>query len=142
MHPQAESILTRHQLRKTTTRGKVLSVFLSREEALALDDLVLKLSELDRVTIYRTLVTFEEKGIIHQAVDGSRRTRYAICSAGCNESAHHDQHAHFRCTTCDQTTCLQDVAIPTLKLPEGYQVERTHLILSGRCNKCKGKSND
>ena len=33
----------------------------------------------DRITIYRTLKTFEEKGIVHGIEEGTTEVKYALC---------------------------------------------------------------
>ena len=58
-------------LRKTEVRIKVLREFLIADRAYGQGDLEARFENLDRITLYRTLRTFEQKGIVHQAIDGS-----------------------------------------------------------------------
>ena len=59
-------ILHRRQLSSTESRRKILTLFLNSDDALTHGDIEKEVgSKYDRVTIYRTLQTFEEKGIIH-----------------------------------------------------------------------------
>ena len=60
-------ILHRRQLSSTESRRKILTLFLNSDDALTHGDIEKEVgSKYDRVTIYRTLQTFEEKGIIQE----------------------------------------------------------------------------
>ena len=130
-------LLEDNSLRKTTVRKKVLELFMKSKEALSLSDIEGEFEKLDRITLYRTLKTFENKGIIHRAVDGTNHPKYAMCIADCSEHSHYDNHAHFHCTSCGKTICLESVQVPKIpNLPEGFIVEDTALIISGKCEGC------
>ena len=59
-------ILRRNHLSITESRKKILSLFLATPDALTHGDIERKAGEkFDRVTVYRTLQTFVEKGIVH-----------------------------------------------------------------------------
>lgn len=137
MEQKIIQLLKENGLRKTTVRIKVLQEFLEADRAYGQGDLEARFESLDRITLYRTLRTFEQKGIIHQAVDGSGKTKYAICVDNCDEHNHHDHHAHFHCKACDKTICLEDVEIPKVEIPTNYQLEQSHLVLSGLCEDCQ-----
>lgn len=129
-------ILQKHDLRKTAIRIQVLEVFLGKDEAISHSELEKELAETDRVTLYRTLKKFEESGIIHNAVDGTGANRYALCQGACEHHHHEDRHAHFNCNQCGKTFCLDEVVVPTIKLPNGYTQEAAHLIIKGTCEQC------
>tara|TARA_Y100000815_G_C13299767_1_gene484191 strand:- start:923 stop:1282 length:360 start_codon:yes stop_codon:yes gene_type:complete len=90
----------------------------------------------DRTTLYRTLKTFEDKGIVHQIDDGTGVVKYALCEPGCNCDIEQDLHLHFHCTQCDETVCLTDHKIPHINLPDGYTAEDANLVVKGTCDKC------
>lgn len=95
-------------------------------------------NQCDRVTIYRTLHTFLEKGLVHKVLDGQGSTKYALCHHDCSaEGEHHHDHVHFRCTHCEETTCLEHVSIPHVNLPQGYQAAEVNLLFEGLCPKCR-----
>lgn len=137
MSDVAINLLNQHQLRKTQTRISILEVFFANNEALGQAELEERLKKMDRITLYRTLRTFEQKGILHQAVDGSGKMRYALCSEGCSEHQHNDNHAHFHCEVCDRTICLDHIRTPLVDVPKGYAIKQTHLVLSGVCEACQ-----
>ncbi|MEM6316270.1 MAG: transcriptional repressor [Bacteroidota bacterium] len=130
-------VLKSNGLSKTESRKRILELFLESENALSIQAIENKLEKIDRITLYRTLKTFEAKGIIHKALDGTHHPKYAMCESQCNEHSHQDNHAHFHCTSCQQTICLESVTTPTIPdIPKGFQVKETNLILSGLCDTC------
>lgn len=129
-------ILRRKQLSVTDSRRKILSLFLEHNDALTHGDIEKKAGEkFDRVTVYRTLQTFEEKGIIHSIPTADNSIRYALCK-DCTEGHHHDDHVHFICTACNRTICLDDVVSPRIELPKGYLAESVQVVIQGVCNEC------
>lgn len=136
MPNKAEHILKRNKLRRTSVRLGVLEVFLSHEEALSHHDIEHQFDEIDRITLYRTLRTFEEKGIIHKALDGSEKQKYALCNEECSEHDHQDEHPHFYCFECGRTVCLSEVSLPEIELPAGYRLQQAHVVLQGICEEC------
>src|ERR1044072_8543901 len=131
MQEQIKDILKRNSLSVTGSREKILSLFLSQQGALAHGDIEKKAGEkFDRVTVYRTLQTFVEKGIIHTIPTADNSIRYALCKE-CKEGHHHDQHVHFVCTNCGRTICLDDVVSPRIELPEGYMAREVQVVING-----------
>lgn len=130
------ALLRAHDLRKTLVRVQVLEVFLNATEALSSSIIEQKFEKIDRITLYRTLKTFEEKGIIHKAIDGSDKVKYALCHSGCDANHHHDNHAHFHCDDCGRTYCLDTIEAPSINAPKGFKLGSTHLVLEGTCERC------
>jgi Fur family transcriptional regulator, ferric uptake regulator len=130
-------ILKVHNLRQTSCRKMVLELLLEREIALSHHDFEQQAGQAyDRVTLYRTLKTFLDKGIIHKVLDDSGVAKYALCNAHCPEEEHHDDHVHFKCTQCGTTSCLEHTEIPPVKLPEGYSFTQVNLLVQGVCREC------
>ena len=90
----------------------------------------------DRVTVYRTLQTFVEKGIIHAIPTADNSIRYALCKDACSEGHHHDHHIHFQCTNCQNTYCLDVVVTPEIRLPKGYVSKHIEVVVEGVCKTC------
>ena len=138
MHAQIDNILKRNQLSLTGSRKKILELFINNNGALAHGDIEKKTGEkFDRVTVYRTLQTFLEKGIIHTIPTSDNSIRYALCKDECAEGHHHDNHIHFVCSVCSNTTCLDDVVIPEVALPIGFQPTEFQMIVTGICKACR-----
>ncbi len=131
-----DTILKNHNLRVTPFRTEVLSLFANAGKALSSQELEARLYDADRITLYRTIKSFEEKGIIHKAIDGTLTQKYALCEAECNEHHHHDEHVHFHCDKCENTFCLDHIYVPHVQLPSGFTVKKTNMVVSGVCEKC------
>lgn len=133
-------MLENHHLRRTPVRDKVLGLFMGKPHALTHSDIEQVLSgEFDRVTIYRTLTSFLEKGLVHKIPAENGQTRYALCNDGCGEEVHRHSHVHFSCNDCGQTFCLEHVHIPSINLPAGYTFTELNYLASGTCQTCNKK---
>ena len=131
-------ILKKNHLSVTEGRKKILELFINSEGALAHADIEKSTGEnFDRVTVYRTLQTFVEKGIIHLIPTTDNSILYALCKDDCEAGHHHDNHVHFVCTVCNKKICLEEVTVPHVKLPEGFAPEHAQMLVSGVCGDCK-----
>jgi Fur family ferric uptake transcriptional regulator len=137
---RAGELLRKKNLSITDSRKKILSLFLVNKDALAHGDIEKKAGEkFDRVTVYRTLQTFVEKGIVHTIPTAENAVLYALCK-DCDEEHHHDDHVHFVCSNCNTTICLDNVVSPQINLPEGYVSENVQVIINGVCKDCTAKN--
>jgi Fur family ferric uptake transcriptional regulator len=133
---KASDVLRRKHLSITDSRKKILSLFLTNKDALAHADIEKKAGEkFDRVTVYRTLQTFVEKGIVHTIPTADNAILYALCK-DCEEDHHHDDHVHFVCSKCNTTICLDDIVSPEINLPQGYVAENVQVVINGICKDC------
>lgn len=132
---EIEHLLAHHDLKKTATRKSIVEVFLNNEHAISQRQIEEQLGDPDRVTIYRTLNTFEEKGLIHRIIASDNEVRYAMCKDNCSTEQHVDNHLHFNCTDCGKTYCLS-VEIPPLNMPQNYKVKNAHVLVEGICERC------
>ncbi|MFC6269489.1 Fur family transcriptional regulator [Frigoriflavimonas asaccharolytica] len=136
---EIEEKLNRNGVRPTAMRILIYKFMAKSEVALALTDIENNFAKAERTTLYRTLKTFEENGIVHQIDDGTGIFKYALCEPGCNCELDQDLHLHFHCNNCDETVCLTEHKIPTINLPEGYVAENANLVVKGICEKCSGQ---
>jgi Fur family transcriptional regulator, ferric uptake regulator len=137
MTTHVDEILRRNSLSVTESRKKILILFMNIHGALAHGDIERKAGEkFDRVTVYRTLQTFVEKGIIHTIPTTDNSVRYALCK-DCTEGHHHDDHVHFICQQCGATLCLNDVIAPEIRLPKGFSINQIQVVVKGICKDCK-----
>jgi len=138
MHTVSETILKDFNLRSTPNRQEILRLFLQCNYALSHGYIEKEIANtLDRVTVYRTLKTFLDKGLIHKVLDDEGSIKYALCSEACTAAGHHHDHVHFKCTECGQTYCL-NVEVPSVKLPVGYKENEINLLIQGTCKHCGG----
>jgi len=131
-----KNLLKSHSLRITDSRIDVLERFYRTSHALSFKDLEDELQDYDRVTLYRTLNSFIDKGLLHRIPSEDGFASYGLCSTECSESSHHHDHVHFKCNVCGHIECLPDHHVPKVHLP-GYVIEEQNLIVNGVCRVCK-----
>lgn len=135
-HPHSETLLKNFKLRSTPNRQEILDLFLIRNYALSQSDIEKEIhNHPDRVTVYRTLKTFLDKGLIHKVLDDEGSLKYALCSEACQAPVHHHDHVHFKCLRCGQTNCL-NIEVPPVKLPKGYRAQEVNVLIQGICDRC------
>lgn len=135
----SDRLLKTFKMRSTPSRQEILHLFLRKDYALSHGDIEKEISNsLDRVTVYRTLKTFLDKGLIHKVLDDEGSLKYALCNEACSVSGHHHDHVHFKCIKCGQTNCL-DTVIPDVKLPRGYKAQEINVLIQGVCERCAGR---
>ncbi|WP_187264689.1 Fur family transcriptional regulator [Pontibacter beigongshangensis] len=130
-----DRILQEKGVRPTAMRLLVLDFLQAQSSAVSLNDLEAHFLRSDRITLYRTLKTFEDKGLIHSIEDGTGSTKYALCQEGC-ACAPEDMHVHFFCNKCRETFCLPMSRIPKTPLPGNFTMEEASLLVKGLCGSC------
>lgn len=128
-------------LKLTLPRKKILEYLLGKTEAVTYNEL-LQLAEqdkdMDRVTIYRTLKSFEEIGLLHRVFSGEGVQHFALVK-DVEPAETSKQHLHFCCIACKSVFTLDDYAIPKIELPSQYNVISLDMTITGICKKCTGK---
>ena len=131
-------ILKKHGLSITEARKKIAALFLDTNGALEHADIEKATGEnFDRATVYRTLQSFVDKGIIHTIPTIDNTILYALCKNNCEDGHHHDNHVHFVCDDCSKTVCLEQVAVPDVKLPKGFIPKQKTMLVNGVCDDCQ-----
>lgn len=126
--------LENKNLAKTPCRIEILKVLEQKGVALSENEIKHHLSyDYDRVTIFRTLKTFLQKGIIHSITLDGKDVRYALSAPTHSEKK---LHAHFHCTLCRDVQCLKNISIDEPVLPEGFSAKDFDLVINGFCHKC------
>lgn len=132
-----EQILKHHHLRVTPIRQEILQFFQENKNALTHANLEAHFAnKFDRVTIYRTLTSFLENGLLHKIPDDSGVAKYALCHHEGTEHTHDDHHVHFKCKNCGKIECLHNLEIPRFHLPKKYKMENANLLIEGICANC------
>ena len=133
-------ILKRNNLKHTKQRIRVLEDITANDTAISQPTLEKKIGkEIDRVTLYRILNTYVDKGILHRIVDQNGTANYAICSSACTSTQHHDEHVHFNCNICKKVFCLT-TKVPEISITKGFKAESLNLIAYGICKDCGEKA--
>ena len=134
-------LLRENGLKVTSPRLRVLNEITQKEAAISQPDLEKIVGkDIDRVTLYRILSSFEEKGIVHKIFDLNGTATYAMCTSACNENHHHDQHVHFICTVCNSVYCLDEVSLPKIPLPPQFSLHSLAINAVGLCANCQEPS--
>lgn len=136
MEKEPAPLLSNHKLRNTPVRTGVLKALETTGHAMSQPEIEETFGHnVDRITVYRVLKIFEEKGIIHKVYDVNGIAKFALCSS-CKEHEHHDEHLHFNCTVCKQLFCLNEFTMPKLNIPAGFQVNQLNISAQGVCKNC------
>lgn len=130
-------ILKEKNLRTTPFRKEVLQIFLEADHAISVNDIEEQLVDFDRITLYRTIKSFIEKGVIHEIVMPGDVKMLALCDDICSddEGVHSHQHVHFHCKTCDKIYCVETVDTPKIQIP-GFVIDEKEIQARGICDKC------
>jgi Fur family ferric uptake transcriptional regulator len=129
-----EEILHAHDLKNTGCRKYILRELLKNEAAMSENELKESYPDLfDRVTLYRTLKTLEDRGIIHRIVLNDNSVKYAL-----NRHHHKENelHSHFHCEKCDEVLCLEGATHFDVELPENFVIKDVFVVVEGLCADC------
>lgn len=141
MHDMESKMLEEAGVKPTSNRILVLRSLQEATSPKSLIELETQLETLDRSSILRVLTLLCEHGLVHAMEDGRGVSKYEMCHAG--HHAHHDahdlHHAHFYCEKCDKVYCLEDVEVPEINLPEGFELKGVNFMLKGICRDCSRK---
>jgi Fur family ferric uptake transcriptional regulator len=132
---ETDNKLTMRNIKPTAMRELVLKILSEQTNAVSLADIENIFDKADKVTLYRTLKTFEENKLIHSIDDGTGAVKYALCKETC-QCHLEDLHVHFHCTKCQQTYCLTDISIPSIALPVNFKLETINMVMKGICSNC------
>jgi Fur family ferric uptake transcriptional regulator/Fur family zinc uptake transcriptional regulator len=93
--------------------------------------------DVDEVTLYRTLATLVEAGLVHSVhgIDGVWR----YCPQPVEQPGCPGNHAHFLCTRCGSMRCLVEEPMPRVTVPRGAVVHGRHFLAHGLCAACSSR---
>ena len=139
MEQQTLDTLRKADLKATAPRLAILKVFAGNHLPINAEHIYQRVrrSNINEATVYRTLASFEEKGIIKR-VDLRKDSLYYELASG-----HH--HHHIVCTDCgkveDFESCSVDkISDKVLAQSSKFSVIKEHsLELFGTCNACVKK---
>ena len=98
-------------------------------------DWVRRRADVNKVTVYRILDLFVEKGLVERMSAGDRSFRY-----GLSPDLHDHPHAHFYCRQCGTMKCLDLDELPLnlrpIELRLGGVIEKVEVRLDGTCPDC------
>jgi len=132
---QARKILKAAKLYCTECREAILKLLLKADKPLNQEQIAKRLGKkrFNKVTIYRTLESFCEAGLVHKAFTQKRAWHFELAQ-DCSES---QCHPHFTCSNCGGTHCLTEMTLPMAKSPhKGFIIRRQEVRLEGLCPAC------
>jgi len=132
---QTSEVLKQAKLYCTKCRLAILNVLAKADKPLSQGQIAERLGKnrLNKVTIYRTLESFCQAGLVHKAFIDKRAVHFELANR-CSEIR---CHPHFTCKNCGVTNCLVGVSIPIARgLKKGFIVHRQQVRLEGLCPRC------
>ncbi len=128
-------LLESHDIKPTANRILVLEAMLEASHSLSLSDLEAELETVDKSSIFRTLNLFRQQQLVHSFEDGSGSEKYEVIGEG----EHAELHTHFYCESCHETYCLKMINVPSVDLPDGFEVRSVNYTIKGICDRCSKK---
>jgi Fur family ferric uptake transcriptional regulator len=132
---QARRMLKTAKLYCTKGRVAILKVLIKAGKPLSQDQIARRSGkeQFDKVTIYRTLESLLQIGLVHKVFMDKRAQHFELAH-NCTER---QCHPHFTCTNCGDTHCLTEGSLPIAKSPHrGFVIHRQQVRLEGLCPKC------
>ena len=136
MKEEMAMLLERHGVKPTANRLLVAGALRRSRNPLSLLEIEARLGTVDRSSISRVLALFREHHVVHALDDGGNGVRYELCLSH-DDDRDDDLHVHFFCLSCGRTFCLDDVPLPPVAVPEGYEVTSAAYVLKGICPECR-----
>ena len=119
----------------TENRVSILNILFKANKPIS-QETISKQSEkkhFDKVTIYRTLESLVQAGLVHKAFINKRASHYELAHK-CTEK---QCHPHFTCTKCGSTHCLVDLSMPMAAANhKGFIINHQQVHLEGYCPAC------
>ncbi len=134
------ALLKDFHLSQTKIREGLLRVLMESKVALSAIEISRQMDiECDRVTLYRNLKTFVEKGIAHQIYVDNLESKYVLPDRSRQSGGHSSEHVHFKCVNCSVVQCLHDNLVAEVALPEGFKKLESNYVIFGLCKFCNHK---
>lgn len=130
-----EHLLEEHGVKVTANRLLVARALAQAGRPLSLMELEARLETVDKSNIFRTLTAFKEAHLVHALEDAGDGVRYELCHSH-HEGMDDDLHVHFYCEKCHRTFCLEDIPVPPVTVPAGYDVQSVNYLIKGICPNC------
>lgn len=136
----AEQMIRATGARVTNARIEILATLLKAEGAQTHAEIEAQLAQasgIDRVTVYRVLDWLTTQELAHKISDNDRVWRFNAA-----DTANTHDHAHFKCTCCQNVICLDDLGKGyTPVLPAGFTPLSVELTVKGLCAECSPTNN-
>ena len=131
----AEHLMAEHGVKVTANRLLIARALEQAGRPLSMMELEERLESIDKSNVFRSLMAFKDAHLVH-VLDGDP-VRYELCHSH-HQDHDDDLHVHFYCVKCHKTYCLEEIPVPPVQTPEGYQVQEESYLLRGICPQCAG----
>ncbi len=129
-------LLEQHGIKPTANRIVVVRALAQAGHPVTLSELEYKILSIDKSGVFRALTLFREHHLVHAIDDMAGGTRYELCHSH-SDDEDDDLHVHFYCEQCHRTFCLDQTPVPTVSLPDGFQMTSANYIVKGVCPNCE-----
>ncbi|MGM9753254.1 MAG: Fur family transcriptional regulator [Candidatus Cryptobacteroides sp.] len=133
-----DQLLQNAGIKPTAARELILRTLAESHRPLSMGEIADTLETVDVSVISRSLTLFREHHLIHVIEDGSDSTRYELCHHT-EEQGDDDIHVHFHCEKCGKTYCLENLPVPAVLLPDGFEAGFVNYMIKGLCPDCSHK---
>lgn len=132
-----EHLLHENGFRVTKQREQILEAVCAGSGHTSLGEIYARVQKadrsIDRSTVYRALHLFMELGVVVAADTGGEETYYEIAKT--------EPHHHLVCRDCGTEWEIDASAVEALvcdiRLHHHFEIETDHLVLFGRCERCR-----
>jgi Fur family transcriptional regulator, peroxide stress response regulator len=130
---EIKNILSKNGIKPSLHRMKILDYMLRMKNHPTVDTIYKDISDdiptLSKTTVYNTLKTFQESGVVQAITIEDNEVKY---------DATVDKHAHFKCGRCGQLYDLSmDTKVLHLKSVNGHLINESQLYFKGICKSCQ-----
>lgn len=130
-----EEILKCHGIKATANRILIVKALAAQRNPVSMADLERLIQTIDKSGIFRTLLLFKAHHLVHAFESGDGQVEYELCmSHGVDEDE--DMHVHFYCESCHRVFCFYDTPIPSVDIPNGYEMNSINYVIKGLCPDC------
>lgn len=134
---EPEILLKNFNLSQTQVRTEIIKILMESALALSMTEIRQRFqTPCDRVTLYRNLKTFTQRGLIHQIFIDNQDSKYVLPENVVEPDKNYTEHLHFKCIRCNLVKCLHEMQVGAISLPEGYKMLETNFVVFGLCNEC------
>jgi Fur family transcriptional regulator, ferric uptake regulator len=135
-------LLRDYKLSHTKIRENLLDVLIGSDIALSATEIGSNMqTTCDRVTLYRNLKLFVERGIVHQIYVDNFESKYVLPDRGLQHSDTDSEHIHFKCMNCNVVQCMHDNPVTPVNLPDGFKQLEANFVVFGLCKTCNHNQN-
>ena len=131
-----QELMERHGVKPTANRILIARALAAAGRPMSMTELETLLETIDKSNIFRTLQVFREVHLVHVLDDSGDGVRYELCRSH-HDDKDDDLHVHFYCEKCHRTYCLEDTPIPSVVIPDGYDLHSVNYLIKGLCPACR-----